>query len=64
MSKLLELMQFIAARLKEPSTHAALASVGAVAGMHLSDATLSNAATGLSIACGLMGMFVKENASH
>lgn len=64
MSKLLEVLKFITNRLKEPSTHAALASVGAVAGMHITDSTVSNVATGFSIVCGLLGMFVTESAKQ
>ena len=60
MNKVLGAYIYIAARLKEPSTHAALSSLLAMAGLNLDSGILHEILVALSVAFGAAGFFVKE----
>jgi len=52
---------YIYNRLREPSSHAALAAVFAVFGTNISDQMWNNVMNGLSAGFALAGIFLKEN---
>ena len=60
MDKLLGAFIFLKARLSEPSTHAALASLGAIIHVNLDPGQIQQYVDLASIAFGMMGFFVKE----
>jgi hypothetical protein len=60
MGKLLGAWGYIQARLAEPSTHAAVASLLALAGLKLDSGVLHDALVVMGVAFGGLGFFVKE----
>lgn len=63
MDKVMGILGFLAARLKEPSTHAAIASAGMLVGMNVSDQMVTNTATVVSAVFSVMGIFFKEKSA-
>lgn len=51
---------YIFRRLREPSTHAAIAGLLAVFGQNIPDATWNSIVNGLAVLFGVIGVFVKE----
>ena len=61
MGKLLGVWSYITARLAEPSTHASVAALVALAGLNLDSGILHDGLTAAGIAFGALGFFVKES---
>ena len=61
MGKILGVWSYITARLAEPSTHASVAALVALAGLNLDSGTLHDGLTAAGIAFGALGFFVKES---
>lgn len=51
---------YIFRRLREPSTHAALAGLFAIVGVHIPDETYASVMNGLAVLFGILGVFVSE----
>ena len=51
---------YIFKRLREPSTHAAIAGLLAVFGQSIPDATWNSSVNGLAVLFGIIGVFVSE----
>ena len=60
MDKILGVYIYIVNRLAEPSTHASIASLLAVAGLDLDKGGLHDALIALSVCFGAIGFFTKE----
>ena len=61
MEKILGAYLYVAERLKEPSTHAALASLFMMAGINVESGWPHDVATLIAVAFGAIGFFVKES---
>lgn len=59
----MNLLSFIASRLKEPSSYAGLGAVLAAAGIHIDDSILQSAIQVLVSVAGLIAVLVPERAS-
>ena len=59
-SKLVGKSLYVFRRLREPSTHAALAGLLAVFGQSIPDHTWNSVVNGLAVIFGVVGVFVKE----
>ena len=64
MGKLITLYKYISARLKEPSTHAAIASVLATFHIMYPDAAVTDWLTVLGLVFGSLGIFIKEQPAE
>jgi len=64
MGKILTAYIFLAARLREPSTNAALTGVFLSIGFEYPTGLVQNWLVGLGIVFGLMGVFVKEGKAE
>lgn len=52
---------YIFQRLREPSTHAALAGLLTIIGVHIPDETWNSVVNGLAVLFGILGVFVAES---
>jgi hypothetical protein len=62
MGKVLGFWVYFQARLAEPSTHASIASLLALAGLNLDVGIVHDSLVALSIVFGGLGFFIKETA--
>ena len=53
---------YVFKRLREPSTHVALAGMLALIGQHIPEETWNQAINGLAVVFGILGVFVSESA--
>ena len=60
MDKVLGAWTYLQARLSEPSTHASIAGLFALAGMSLDVGVVHDGLTAVGVVFGLLGFFVKE----
>lgn len=51
---------YVFARLREPSTHAALAGLFGMVGVNIPDSSWSTVVNGLAVLFGIAGVFVRE----
>lgn len=63
MGKLLGLFIWLKARLNEPSTHASIAAVFAMAGMHIDDGAIQDMLNVGTLIFGAMGFFINEQSA-
>lgn len=61
MGKVLGVWNYLTARLKEPSTHAAISSLLMLAGLNLDVGVVHDGMTAASVAFGALGFFVSES---
>ena len=62
MDKILGIYLFLAARLREPSTHASISAVAALAGVNIDSGILHDLSVVLSLGFGAIGFYTKEAA--
>ena len=60
MGKLITLYKYLLLRWREPSTHAAIASIFMGLSVHLNDSAINSWFTTLGVVFGALGIFVKE----